>query len=118
MNQSAHITISGNTYPFREKLKQAGLSWDGKAWTGTFSLKRIEKFKQFCCHYDLQYIIEGDNFKESRLPRGLPPVPNASVPAFMGEGKLQWEIEEMIELEKKRRQQLRKKTIRNPKFKI
>jgi hypothetical protein len=99
MNQLAHIVIFGKTFPFKEQLKRAGLIWNGKAWVGTFPLKKIEKLKQFCRHYNLQYTMEGDGFKESRLKRGTRPLPNSYVAAVMGEGKYQWAIEETLDVE-------------------
>jgi len=102
MDNIADIAISGKTYAVKDRLKKMGLHWTGKAWAGTLPLAKIEKLKQFCCHYDLQYTIEGKTIKESRLPRGERPISTPSTGAVMGEGRLQWLIEETLNVEKKR----------------
>ncbi|MEG4804787.1 hypothetical protein QUB63_29385 [Microcoleus sp. ARI1-B5] len=100
-----NIAISGKTYPVKERLNKAGLSWNGKAWTGALPIDKIDELKQLCCHYDLQYTIKGDGFKESRLARGARPLPSSQVAAVMGEGKLQWEVAETLDVENLRHRQ-------------
>lgn len=101
----AQITISGNTYPLKERLKKLGLAWNGNGWTGSISSHEIERVKEVCRDYDLQYVIEGDGFKETRLARGCRPTPSTHVNSVMGEGRFQWAIEETLELENLRREQ-------------
>ncbi|MEG4858984.1 hypothetical protein QUA83_16580 [Microcoleus sp. K1-B1] len=105
IEQRIKIVISGKTYPVKEQLNQAGLSWNGKAWIGALPLDKIENLKKLCRHYDLQYTIKGDGFKESRLARGARPLPSSKVAAVMGEGKFQWEIEETLDIEGLRHRQ-------------
>lgn len=100
--QTVRMTILGNTFPFRELLKKTSLRWSDKTWIGDISLAEMERLKQFCRQYDLQYTIEGENLKESRLPRGSRPLPKSNTAAFMGEGMFQWEIEETLRIEKLR----------------
>ncbi len=76
-----NIVIYGKTYAVKEQLNKAGLSWNGKAWIGALPLDKIERLKQLCRHYDLQYTIKGDGFKESRLARGSRPLPSSKVAA-------------------------------------
>ena len=80
-------------------MNKAGLSWNGKPWIGALQLDKIERLKQLCRHYDLQYTIKGDGFQESRLARGARPIPSSKIAAVMGEGKFQWEIEETLDIE-------------------
>jgi len=103
------IVICGKSYPLKEQLNKAGLSWNGKAWIGALPLDKIERLKQLCRHYDLQYTIKGDGFKESRLARGTRPLPSSKIAAVMGEGKFQWEIEETLDIEGLRHRQCRSK---------
>ncbi|NJR63290.1 MAG: hypothetical protein HC769_33655 [Cyanobacteria bacterium CRU_2_1] len=110
--QTVRIIIFGNTYPVREQLKKTGLKWNDKTWIGDVSLAEIERLKQFCRQHDLQYTIEGEDFKESRLPRGSRPLPNSNVPAVMGEGMFQWEIEETLGVENLRNKKHRSKKQR------
>jgi len=63
----------------KEQLNKAGLSWNGKAWIGALPLDKIERLKQLCRHYDLQYTIKGDGFQESRLARGSRPLPSSKL---------------------------------------
>ena len=107
--QRVNIVIYGKTYPVKDLLNKAGLSWNGKAWIGALPLDKIERLKQFCRHYDLQYTIKGDEFQESRLARGSRPLPSSKVAAVMGEGKFQWEIEETLDIEGLRHRQRRSK---------
>ena len=109
IDQRVNIVIYGKTYPVKERLNKAGLSWNGKAWIGALPLDKIERLKQLCRHYDLQYTIKGDGFKESRLARGSRPLPSSKVAAVMGEGKFQWEIEETLDIEGLRHRQRRSK---------
>jgi hypothetical protein len=109
IDQRVNIVIYGKTYPVKERLNKAGLSWNGKAWIGALPLDKIEKLKQLCRHYDLQYTIKGDGFKESRLARGTRPLPSSKIAAVMGEGKFQWEIEETLDIEGLRHRQRRSK---------
>jgi hypothetical protein len=102
MEDLACIAIFGNTQPVKDQLKKARLIWNGKAWVGRFPLRQIEIFKRFCNCRNLQYVIEGDGFKESRLPPGSRPLPNLYVSALMGEGRFQWEIEETLKVERLR----------------
>jgi len=108
-DRRVNIVIYGKTYPVKEELNKAGLSWNGKAWRGALPLDKIERLKQLCCHYDLQYTIKGDGFQESRLARGSRPLPSSKVAAVMGEGKFQWEIEETLDIEGLRHRQRRSK---------
>ncbi|MEM9541560.1 MAG: hypothetical protein AAGA60_18955 [Cyanobacteria bacterium P01_E01_bin.42] len=103
MTQIISITISGKTYPVKDKLKKIGLKWTGNAWVGKFAITQIEKLKKFCRHYDLQYTIKGENLKEVRLPRGQRPLPASYLGAVMGEGQLQWSVEETLDIENQRR---------------
>ena len=105
LEKRANIAIYGKTYPVKERLNKAGLSWNGKAWIGAFPMDKIKELKQLCCHCDLQYTIKGDGIKESRLARGARPLPTSNVAAVMGEGKLQWEVAETLELENLRHRQ-------------
>lgn len=106
IEQPLYISISGNTYPFREKLKKFGLSWSCERWEGTFLPSMIEKLKQFCRRHDLQYTIKKDGRKiESSLSRGARSLPSSTTAAVMGEGKLQWEIEEIAYVERLRNKQ-------------
>lgn len=98
----AKVKVSGKTYPVREKLRRAGLSWDGKAWVGTLTRDRLERFRDFCRTWDLEYTIVGDQIKESLLARGQRPIELLMVPAVMGEGRLQWAITETLSLDCKR----------------
>jgi hypothetical protein len=109
IEQRVNIVIYGKTYPVKEQLNKAGLSWNGKAWIGALPLDKIERLKQLCRHYDLQYTIKGDGFKESRLARGARPLQSPKVAAVMGEGKFQWEIEETLDIEGLRHRQRRSK---------
>ena len=109
IEQRVNIVIYGKTYPVKEQLNKAGLSWNGKAWIGALPLDKIERLKQLCRLYDLQYTIKGDGFQESRLARGAPPLPSSKVAAVMGEGKFQWEIEETLDIEGLRHRQRRSK---------
>jgi hypothetical protein len=107
--QRVNIVIYGKTYPVKEQLNKAGLSWNGKAWIGALPLDKIERLKQLCRHYDLQYTIKADGFQESRLARGSRPLPSSKIAAVMGEGKFQWEIEETLDIEGLRHRQRRSK---------
>jgi hypothetical protein len=107
--QRINIVIYGKTYPVKEQLNKAGLSWNGKGWIGALPLDKIERLKQLCHQYDLQYTIKGDGFQESRLARGTRPLPSSQVAAVMGEGKFQWEIEETLDIEGLRHRQGRSK---------
>jgi hypothetical protein len=109
IEQRVNIVIYGKTYPVKEQLNKAGLSWNGKAWIGALPLDKIERLKQLCRHYDLQYTIKGDGFQESRLARGSRPLPSSKIAAVMGEGKFQWEIEETVNIEGLRHRQGRSK---------
>ena len=81
IEQRVNIVIYGKTYPVKEQLNKAGLSWNGKAWIGALPLDKIERLKHLCRHYDLQYTIKGDGFKESRLARGARPLPSSKIAA-------------------------------------
>ena len=81
IEQRVNIVIYGKTYPVKEQLNKAGLSWNGKAWIGALPLDKIERLKQLCRHYDLQYTIKGDGFQESRLARGSRPRPSSKIAA-------------------------------------
>jgi len=109
IEQRVNIVIYGKTYPVKEWLNKAGLSWNGKAWIGALPLDKIERLKQLCRDYDLQYTIKGDGFQESRLARGARPIASSKVAAVMGEGKFQWEIEETLDIEGLRHRQRRSK---------
>ena len=109
IEERVNIVIYGKTYPVKEQLNKAGLSWNGKAWIGALPLDKIERLKQLCHHYDLQYTIKGDGFQESRLARGSRPLPSSKIAAVMGEGKFQWEIEETLDIEGLRHRQRRSK---------
>ena len=109
IEQRVNIVIYGKTYPVKDQLNKAGLSWNGKAWIGALPLDKIERLKQLCRHYDLQYTIKGDGFQESRLARGSRPLPSSKIAAVMGEGKFQWEIEETLDIEGLRHRQRRSK---------
>jgi hypothetical protein len=105
IEQRVNIVIYGKTYPVKERLNKAGLSWNGKAWIGAWPLDKIERLKHLCRDYDLQYTIKGDGCKESRLARGSRPIPSSKIAAVMGEGKFQWEIEETLDIEGLRHRQ-------------
>jgi hypothetical protein len=109
IEERVNIVIYGKTYPVKEQLNKAGLSWNGKAWIGALPLDKIERLKQLCRHYDLQYTIKGDGVQESRLARGARPLPSSKIAAVMGEGKFQWEIEETLDIEGLRHRQHRSK---------
>jgi hypothetical protein len=109
--QTVHMIIFGNTYPVREELKKTSLKWSHKTWIGDIPLAEIERLKQFCRQHDLQYTIEGKDFKESRLPRGSRPLPTSNVPAVMGQGRLQWEIEETLNIENLRNRKRQSKKL-------
>ena len=107
---TATITITGNTYKLKEQFKQIGMTWRQNQWVGTFPVTKLEKLKDFCRHYNLQYSIEGDGIKETGLARGTRPISGLSTAAVMGEGAMQWAIEETIDIERQRRQkQLKQK---------
>jgi ribonuclease HI len=99
IEKRANIAIFGKTYPVKEQLNKAGLTWNGKAWIGALPIDKINELKQLCCNYDLQYTIKGDGLKESRLARGSRPLPSSKVAAVMGEGNLQSEVTEILDIE-------------------
>lgn len=106
----ATINISGNTYKLKEQFKKVGMTWKNNQWIGQYPLHKIEKLKEFCRRYNLTYTVEGKNIRESRLARGHRPISGLSTSAVMGEGNMQWAIEETINIEKQRnRQQQNKK---------
>ena len=86
------ISIVGRADHLKEKLRRLGLTCSDKTWSGHFLLTEIERLKQFCRQYDLQYTIKVKDFKESRLPSGSRPLPNSKIPAVMGEGSFQKEV--------------------------
>jgi hypothetical protein len=98
LEKRSHIAISGKSYPVKEQLNKAGLSWNGKAWIGYLPIDKINQLKQLCCECDLQYIIIRDSIKKSRLPRGTRHLPSSQVAAVIGEGRLQGEVAEILEL--------------------
>jgi len=103
------VTISGRTYKLKEQVKQVGMVWKNKQWTGQFPHSKMEILKDFCLRYNLSYKIEGNNIKESRLARGQRPISGPSTPAVMGEGAMQWAIEETMAIESQRRHRQKKK---------
>ena len=54
--QRVNIVIYGKTYPVKDRLNKAGLSWNGKAWIGALPLDKIERLKQLCRHYDQEFL--------------------------------------------------------------
>lgn len=99
------IEISGKTYPFKQKLAGVGLTWNGRHWSGSFSMDKIEILKGFCQRRNLQYSITGNGVKESRLSRGMRPISYINPVGVMGEGRLQWAIDETYYIEGLRRRQ-------------
>lgn len=100
MSQAIRISVFGKTYPVKERLKDFGLRWVSKAWIGTFpSEEKVELLRQFCRRHNLQYVIEKEGVTERRLSRGSRPKPRSTAALFVGEGRLQWAIEETLNVE-------------------
>ena len=90
-------------------MKKIGFTWRRGIWTGHIPKSKVDAFRKLCRRYDLTYTLEGAGIKESKLARGGRPIQSVHSAAVMGESNMQWEISEMLKIERQRSKQQKKR---------